>query len=132
MSPGWKLLNSFETLKDFFLILNSDNNELCGNAWTVLIHYLCDLRKKVFDLLIISAEVPRARSIYPGVSGTENGKPQMSRVVLKNGLGVIVLNAWRSTLTSRNIRATTNNQTCENTKQRLSNPRLYSSFLLLS
>lgn len=62
MSPGWKLLNSFETLKDF-LILNSDNNELCGNAWTVLIHYLCDLRKKVFDLLIISAEVPRARSI---------------------------------------------------------------------
>lgn len=116
MSPGWKLLNSFETLKHF-LILNSDNNELCGNAWTVLIHYLCNLRKKGFRLNInISAEVPRARSIYPGVSGTENEKPQMSRV-LKNGLGVIVLNAWRSTLTSRNIRATTNDQTCENTKQ---------------
>lgn len=54
--------------------------------------------------------------LYPGVSGTENEKPQMSRV-LKNGLGVIVLNARRSTLTSRNIRATTNDQTCENTKQ---------------
>lgn len=55
--------------------------------------------------------------LYPGVSGTENGKPQMSRVVHKSGLGGIVLNAWRSTLTSRNIRATTNDQTCENTKQ---------------
>lgn len=69
--------------------------------------------------------------LYPGVSGTENEKPQMS-IVLKNGLGVIVLNARRSTLTSRNIRATTNDQTCENTKKRLSNPGLYSSFLLLS
>lgn len=56
--------------------------------------------------------------LYPGVNGTENAKPQMSRVVLKSGLGVIVLNAWRSTLTSSDISATTSDETDAKTQSK--------------